>query len=284
MEKAEYYKRRGQEGKLPERGKNMPQHRKKAGRGRICAALGAVIPQKVSNRTVLRAMEVLRRFSRVPKRVIARNYEENLRLLSDGSIFDPAVLIENQACWESVQFGCGKHHNMKYSGCEIIATYNALLALGQEGSAALMAALISGYERDGSLRRGEFGVSVGAVFDRFLKNGYVVRMTAKTEWEEIEKLGRQSDALIVTAYNDQKNIMAQIHTVCVTKEKAGGYAVHNAYCWDGMRYVVKKGEGRAYQNLREAIGAIHAGAAPIAVLGICSGPQTLEPCIHLPFL
>lgn len=271
-------------GALEKRRGKMPQQNHTAGKGKIRAALRAAIPQRVSSRAVLWAMEVMRRGSRVPKGVIERNHEKNLQALADSSIFDPPGLIENQACWERVQFGCGKHHNMKYSGCEIIATCNALMTLGQKGSTALMADLISCYERDGSLRRGEFGVSAGAVRDFFLENGYEVCMIIGNDWEAIEALGRKRDVLIATAYNDQWNIMAGVHTVCVTREKNGRYAVHNAYCWSGARYVARDGGRGGYETLRQAIGVIHEGAAPIAVMGIGDCAQSLEICSHFPLL
>lgn len=252
----------------------MVRQKNRAG-GKLSAALCALIPQKVGNRTVLWAMEVMRKLSRVPEDVIAGNHAQNMRTLSEGSIFEPREMIENQACWEKIRFGCGRHHSMQYSGCEIIAAYNALLALSEAGSVARMAGLISRFERNGSLRRGEFGCSPCALRDFFLEKGYEVRMTATKDWETIERIGRESDVLIVTAYNDRKNIMAQVHTVCITKESGGGYAVHNAYCWDKDRYAAQKKLPGGYESLREAIAAIHEGAAPIAVLGV-SGSQDLE--------
>lgn len=227
------------------------------------------IPQKISNRTVLWAMEVMRRLTNhISRKTILQNYEENLTRLESLPGFAQGELIENQAQWETVRFGCGKHHNMKYSGCEIIAAFNALAALGEAGDARSMAELIGIFEKDGAMRSGEFGVSVGAVCDFFQKKGYGVRMTAAKAAQELEKAGRDADVLIVTAYNDRNDITAQIHTVCVTKNEAGRFAVHNAYCWDGRKYAARDNGGKGYSSVAEAVAAIHGNAAAIAVIGI----------------
>lgn len=70
----------------------------------------------------------------------------NAQLMNAGYIPRRGKCIENQALWGKAQFGNSPNSNMSYSGCEIIATYNALSALGEPTSADTMVSLISRYD------------------------------------------------------------------------------------------------------------------------------------------
>ena len=52
---------------------------------------------------------------------------------------------------------------MKYSGCEIIAVYNAMLDLGRKSSLEDMAELITAFEERGAALKGEWGVAPHAI-------------------------------------------------------------------------------------------------------------------------
>lgn len=227
----------------------------------------SMIPQHVSNRTVLKAMEAMRKLTNhIPKKTIAGNRENNRAVLGEPSLFQEGSYIENQAQWEKVRFGCSRHSNMKYSGCEIIATFNALKALGEACGAAEMAELIAMYEGDGAMLNGAFGVSPGAVRDFFQKKGYRVEETDSREAALLNDRGARADVVIVSAYNDVCNIMAQIHTVCMTRNEAGRFVTHNAYCRNGKNYVARDNAGEGYADLAEAIAGIHENAAALAVI------------------
>ena len=122
---------------------------------------------------------------------------------------------------------------MSYSGCEIIATYNALSALGESTSADTMVKLISTYEKDGAALFGEFGTSPHAI-EKYMKNaGYQVQTTTSTDAEKINAIGDNSDVIIATVYNDKNDITRQIHTVCITKTPEGNYVAHNTGKYNG---------------------------------------------------
>ena len=55
------------------------------------------------------------------------------------------------------------HHNMSYSGCEIIAAFNAKKVFGFPGTAEEMAELIYEFESCGAALWGEFGTSPAAI-------------------------------------------------------------------------------------------------------------------------
>lgn len=228
-----------------------------------------IIPRWVSNKIVLGALELLRRLTnRIPAAARERNLRENSGRLLEAAVFSPGCYIENQAQWGNIRFGSGRHSCMAYSGCEIIAVCNALLALGEKTDAAGMAELISFYEKDGALLNGDFGTSPRAIFRFFQKRGYRVRGTSSRKADILDAFGGSAATFIVTVWNDCRDIMAQIHTVCLTKNAQGRFVVHNAYQRREGRFVQKDAEGRGYGRLTEAIAAIHPGAAPIYTIAL----------------
>lgn len=226
----------------------------------------AWIPRYISNETVLKVYDMLSWIPGVSLSVSEKNRRLNQRALKDENIFRAGHFIENQNAWGEVQFGSGRHHNMRYSGCEVIAVYNALLDLGQELSPEDMAELITVFEQRGAALKGEFGVAPHAIRDYLKNGGYDVTATSSTEAEDICKLGADSHTVIATVYNDKNNIMEEIHTVCITK-RDGIFVVHNDYTKDGKRPGVYKERG-GYATLGEAVDSIGRDAQSIYVIGI----------------
>lgn len=231
--------------------------------------LKAFIPQHIKSKRVLSFYEILRRFHMISKKRIKKNAITNQNLLCNSEeILKPAQYIENQAEWKKVQFGSFYKHNMKFSGCEIMATYNALMNLGEEVSGQTMVELISHFERDGSALNGNIGVSPVAIADFFKNSGYDVTMITDKDKSIINHLGQRNDTTIVTVYNNQQDITAQVHTVSITKEKDGKYFIHNSYHYDTHKsaYVSRGG----YDTLQDAIDGISLDASVISVIGISS--------------
>ena len=86
--------------------------------------------------------------------------------IEKSGFFQPAHFIENQNEWESVRFGLS---TMKYSGCEIMAVYNALLDLGNRMNSQDMAELISKFERKGAELSGRWGCSPKSICKYFIR-------------------------------------------------------------------------------------------------------------------
>ena len=188
------------------------------------------IPRHVGNGVVLKVYQLLALIP-VPKKNRKKNYDHNAIWLKDAGwnfLTAPAAYIENQNEWGEILFGWGSHHNMKYSGCEIIATFNALKALGKADSPDYMAELIGEYEKHGAALWGEFGVSPPAICTYLKKQGFSVVTAKKSDDKSIDLADSRCRVFIATVYNDAKDITAQIHTVCITKEE-NKYILHNAY-------------------------------------------------------
>lgn len=212
------------------------------------------IPTYISNKTVLVAYRILAGI-RVSQSVREKNYKHNLEQLPklDEKLWsDPKACIENQQQWSDIRFGSGKHSSMSYSGCEIIAAFNARKRLKGVGTSEEMAGLIQHFETSGAALWGEFGTSPWAVADYFKKCGFKV-LLSYGEKETMEIIERESSVMIATVYNDRNNITRQIHTVCITREAGQGYVLHNAY------FVNKEGIYTAspdYATLQEAVAHI----------------------------
>lgn len=176
-----------------------------------------------------------------------------------------------------MKFGSKENVNMSTSGCGVMATYNALLALGEDVSSQTMVEMISEFEKE-ALGGGAYGVSPGAVYDYFDERGYEVHKTYSTDPEVVNSLGEYSDTIIVTAYNNKNDITEMVHNVSITKNEEGKYEIHNAYLWsqkDGG-YVCDDNEGKGYDTVQEAIDGMGSGKAKaLCVIGI-SNPETDE--------
>ena len=216
------------------------------------AFLVSFIPRYINNRALLTIYQLLTLVP-VPRKVREKNYNRNLEQLRNAA-WDfwtvPSVYIENQNEWGDILFGTGGHHNMRYSGCEVLATFNALKALTQAGSPESMAKLICEFETRGAALRGEFGVSPRAIEAYFRKHGFRVAATDKSDSESLDMVDGQSQVLIATVYNDANDITKQVHTVCITQDAGKGYVLHNTYRKDAKgRYLASP----AYATITDAL-------------------------------
>ncbi len=170
--------------------------------------------------------------------VLNKSIEDNAN--GKKAFYVSGEYIENQAEWGEVKFGVS---NMSFSGCEIMATYNALKALGEPVSEQTVVDLIAMYEEEGAVLGGLLGSSPIVIEDYFREQGYDVVTTTSHDPETINQIGESSDTVIVNAYNNKDDITSQIHTVSVTKEEDGSYAVHNGY-----RYILENDEDDKVDN------------------------------------
>jgi hypothetical protein len=194
--------------------------------------INSFIPLHIPNRIVVNALDIMRIFTTpfMTKAKINENKNHNINEISKtNSKIIPNRFIENQVQLGDIAFGKGKHTNMSYSGCEIISVYNALLSIGEEVSGDFIVRLISHFEKNGSVLNGEFGTSPKALYRYFKKNDYNTSITYSLNDNKINNMGQTHDTFIATFYNDKLNIQNMIHTVCISKNKHGGFVAHNAY-------------------------------------------------------
>lgn len=184
-------------------------------------------------------------------------------------LFSPGHFIENQSDWKNVRFG---RSTMKYSGCEIMAVYNALLDFGNAMTARDMAGLIGEFEQKGAVLCGKWGCTPFSIYQYFLRRGYRVAKTTAADPDAVNAVGNNSDSVILTVYNDRRDIRKMIHTVSATKDNSGNYTVHNVYRRVNGQYAAYRTNAPT-KNLWGVIGALPSGrAAAICVIGISKPP------------
>lgn len=237
--------------------------------------LAAFVPRYIPNRLVAGVMGLLRMLQKTSKEKVAENCLQNSRVLEeqmnaslDAVFFRAGAFIENQRLWKQVSFG--QKYTMSYGGCEIIAVYNALLNLGKKLSGTQFAELISRFERKGAVWGGLWGVTPQSVPPYFRRLGYRVKKTWSRKEKAINRLGEESDTLIVTVYNNKQNLLDGMHTVNISKDEAEKFHVHNDYRtgFDSQGRTVFVSHG-PYDTLYEAVTKLSGGTAvPLCVMGV----------------
>ena len=243
--------------------------------------LAALVPRYIPNRLVAGVMGLLQMMRKTSKAKVEENCIQNRSILEEQenvtekkAFFRPSVFIENQRKWDKVCFGRG--YTMAYGGCEIIAAYNALLSLGKELSGSELAELIGRFERKGAVWGGMWGVTPQSLKPYFKKMGYEVKKTWSRREKPINRMGEESDTLIVTFYNNGDDVFDGIHTVNISKDAEGKFHVHNDYCYyrdaKGSHIYVSHGP---YDTLYEAVTKLSGGtAASLCVMGVKRNSET----------
>lgn len=219
---------------------------------RLKAFLRGFIPGHVSSKIVLGFLNF---FSfRIPKRLREKHYEHNLEQWDlCRARAEKAGFLEHQELLSVLPFG---NRPASVNSCEVIAVYNAWKALGKEVS---FPELLKKFEQMGLCLFGAFGTAPKKLHRYFREQGEETKVLigkAVTE-KALAALERNYQTFLVTAYNDRSNIMAMIHTMCISRESAG-FVVHNSVSANGT-----------HASLGEALSALGGGKAlPICLLGV----------------
>ena len=208
------------------------------------------IPGKLKNKTIVGAIDRLRKIEKLIKRNFTQNDISNVQAYRKRMAEKPGfrtALIERQADFTDMSLG---KSTLDYSGCEVIAVYNLLLKYGGGDFKVELPDLIEIFEKDGILHAGRFGVSMKSIKKYLGEIGIEVNYT--TDEEDFDLLGHFCDHFILTVMNDREDIFRQIHTFYISKDGERLIA-HNA----GLRM--------RYYSISEIIGALNGGKAK----GIC---------------
>lgn len=194
-------------------------------RAKLFEKVCAFIPGKINNATVITAFEVMRKQQRLMKKDFSRHLKKNKEAVRTHAedIQKHKGFIEDQNKWTDTSYG---DSTMQYSGCEVFATFNAIWSiLGK--TVMSLPEMISEYEKDGMVLSGKFGTSPKAISDFLEKHGFKTELV--TNEKEFDDVGKRSDSLILTMYNDKNDISQEVHTVNISKEDKK-YTAHNVYC------------------------------------------------------
>ena len=192
---------------------------------RITQIVCAWIPNRIDNHVVVSVLELMRKVQRlfhkdfsVNLKYNEENFKRHIEIIQKNHGY-----IEDQNNYADMKYG---KVTMKYAGCEIFATYNAVFSLTGKHEMSL-AQMIFDYEKDGAVLSGKFGTSPKAISDYLTRLGFITYFS--TDEEEFDKIGREYDSLILTMYNDRNDIRKEVHTINISKE-CEMYTAHNVYC------------------------------------------------------
>lgn len=188
---------------------------------KICA----VIPGKVDNALVVNAFELMRKEQKLLKKDFSAQTKANEESFKShaSALKNYKGYIEDQNNYADMKYG---ESTMKYSGCEIFATFNAIYNITGKHDFSL-SKMIAEYEKDGMVFSGKFGTAPKAIEDFLKKHGYKTQMA--TDETQFDAIGKSHDSLILTMYNDKNDISKEVHTVNISKEN-GKFTAHNVYC------------------------------------------------------
>lgn len=212
--------------------------------------LKSFLQRNVPNSVLLSAIQIIRKLT---PEVYPGNLENNIKNFDKhkSSIKRNKGYIEDQYNYWDLKYG---YRTIDYSGCEIIATYNALYDLTGEEDRNFPE-MIDYFEKDGILLYGYLGTAPQAVEEYLNKLGFeTMRSTDREEYLQIQN---ECDAFILTKYNNAEDITDAIHTISISK-KDGKFYVHNNSSYFNQ-----------YNSIEELLNRIDGGGAKdIVLLGI----------------
>ena len=141
--------------------------------------------------------------------------------------------IEDQQNYKDMSYGTKP---LSENGCGVIAIYNVLYHLTQKEDIDFPS-IIQDLEYDGIVLGGIFGTSMKAIDDYFRKKGFNTKSSSQVR--DYDRIGRETDASVLTIFNNANNIFQGIHFIAITK-KNGNYYIHNngAYSSDVAYYSI----------------------------------------------
>lgn len=221
------------------------------------------VPQRVSSETALGFMEFLRAVQPRRNTLAEGNLYGNLYAYGKhrARVNRQDGYIEDQENYSDLRYGSV---TVAYSGCEVIAVANVLNALRRAGliggeKCPELPHLLYSFERNGKLLGGRFGTSPGALRDYMRYCGFEAELS--TDRHIFPIIAEKSDVLMLTCYNDGKNLLKEVHTFCISKED--GYRTHNAYH--------RGNAGPRYEQFEDLLRELNGGRAkPICLIGVRS--------------
>ena len=117
-------------------------------------------------------------------------------------------------------------------GCELIATYNAMLALG---SPVPLGYIADYYDDHAMVLDGHWGTHPAAIPEYFKRQGYTVSTLYNSDvysYSEFDMLFDSSTVVIMSYWNNPDSVAGALHTVMIVRTEDGKILVYN-YWRDG---------------------------------------------------
>ena len=233
------------------------------------------IPECVSDKAMLRVFRIMGDLDGYSLRRAVSDYGKNLKVWKSirASVCGGDGFIEDQKALGQIRFGVC---SAAYSGCEVIAVYNALNDIFGGNKKVSLPKLIMYFELNGMTMRGRFGTSPEAVEEYLICQGFST--CAVTDADKYDDCGSRFHTFILTMYNDRGDISKGVHTVAITKEMcsleendmtAGETGQPGTV--SGECYIMHNAGGRKMppcDSIGECVMKYSAQARPIMLIGI----------------
>ena len=196
-------------------------------------------------------------FAPISKNIRTDHLEHNSNAWNSYKKMYPAdKYIEHQTALSELYYG--RKYTADYNSCEVIAVYNALIALGKKYDFPL---LLESFEKKGISFYGAFGTSPYAIIKYLLALGYSIELCNYNKWRKMclddtyskdsyEKFSNRNETFIYMSYNNDRSLRDMIHTMCITKD-GKHFQTHNDYegskCYPSLKAAVneyKNGKSR----------------------------------------
>ena len=199
---------------------------------------------QIGNEYLIFIMEIMRKRN---NRRFPNNFAKNRAAFKNhaSAIKSNNGFIEDQQNYNDMSYGV---KTLSENGCGLIAIYNVLYHLTQNENIDFPS-IIQDLEYDGIVLGGIFGTSIKAIDDYFRKKGFRTKSSGLIR--DYDRIGRETDASVLTIFNNGINIFQGIHFIAITK-KGGKFYIHNngAYSPDV-----------AYDSITDILTRINSGRA-----------------------
>lgn len=189
----------------------------------------------------LRAEHFLSWISHVPKKRAEEHLNANEKVWEEYLNNTKTLYLENQPGLTFLEFGRyrklwaklfsgGRDMNAAFCCCEVMAAYNAEIALNPEGGYPAFPEMLYDFEKRYTILSGYFGTSILGVCRYFRDKGFEVEYVSgkRITKEAVDEIEHNYTTYIFMSFNNAKDVNNMIHSMCVTREKEG-FFIHNSF-------------------------------------------------------
>ena len=201
------------------------------------------------------------------KDIVEEQYNRN-RVLWEKSAREG--YIDNQAKMSGYSYGTasgiikklffkGREVNASDNACEVIATYNAIVATDNMKEHYQFPELLKRFSRDGIVLKGAFGTNPYKIRSLLMEDYNIGELKGNDiKKSKVCRMSGLFDAFIFCTYNKGYNPFSMLHTMCIEKTVSGSYKIHNDY------------EGnKTYSSLYNAVTGYNSGkGGTVYILGL----------------
>ena len=177
--------------------------------------------RRLKNFIIVHGMNFLSLFTKAKKEMVDFHLAENRRAWGNYAPGLKYIEIQNKLTdikygqetpWLTKKISGGTPINAAFNSCEVIALFNALIALGIEKNTDSFPELLSLFERKGAVLRGYFGTAPKAIKKYLKSHNILIKKIAPLS----ENFGKTKVQILI--YQNGAKITSGVHTICIVSE------------------------------------------------------------------